>query len=429
MAAFRASAATRPDPARLRRVVVASSIGNALEWYDYAAYGLLATTLSRVFFPEELPSSALLSTLAVFGVAFIARPISAFVFGRVADRRGRKPVLIMTVSLMSGATLAIAALPGYDVIGVAAPLLLLAARLLQGVAVGAEWGVAAAFMSECAPTSARGRLTSFLGSTAALGPLAASVLIGAIAALSSNAFLLDWGWRIPFLLGGVIGLAGLAIRLSVPESPVFARTVAEHAPVDWRDRDVPLVRRSAILAGLAAYWAVIYYVVLTYVPTFVQAHGTLTESEALFATAVGLVFLVLAIPVAGRLSDRITRRRLAIVSAGVAALVSVPLAMVLQSASFWWVVAVLLVWNLSLTINGAIAPALAAGMFPARVRTSWIATTYAASVAIFGGTTPYVSEWLVQVTGDPVAFAWWLVLFSVVGVAAGLAVPRRELER
>src|SRR6478736_2177649 len=133
------------------RVVAASSIGNALEWFDYAAYGLLATTLAKVFFPDEVPSAALLSTLAVFGVAFVARPISAFVFGRIADRRGRKPVLIMTVLLMSVSTLTIAALPGYAVIGIAAPLLLLATRLLQGVAVGAEWGSAAAFLTESVP--------------------------------------------------------------------------------------------------------------------------------------------------------------------------------------------------------------------------------------------------------------------------------------
>jgi MHS family proline/betaine transporter-like MFS transporter len=418
-----------PTPTRpgLVRVVAASSIGNALEWYDYAAYGLLATTLAKVFFPEELPSAALLSTLAVFGVAFVARPISAFVFGRVADRRGRKPVLLMTVALMSCATLAISVLPTYDVIGVAAPVLLLVARLLQGVAVGAEWGTAAAFLSECAPSPSRGRLTSFLGSTAALGPLAASLLIGSIAALSTDPFLLEWGWRVPFVVGGVIGLVGLGLRLGVPESPLFRR--GEQLPERTSGSSVtraPLVRRALILAGLASYWAVIYYVVLTYVPTFVQAHGRLSESEALFATAIGLVFLVFAIPVAGRVSDRIPRRRLALISAGLACVVSLPLALLLGTASFWVVVAVQLVWMLSLTINGAVAPALAAGMFPARVRTSWIATTYAASVAIFGGTTPYVSEWLVQVTSDPVAFAWWLIVFSAVGVLASLAAPATE---
>ncbi|MDR5700064.1 MFS transporter [Agromyces aerolatus] len=411
----------------MRRVVAASAIGNGLEWYDYAAYGLLATTLAKVFFPEELPSAALLSTLAVFGVAFVARPISAFVFGRVADQRGRRPVLVMTVLLMSAATLAIAALPSYDAIGLAAPVLLLVARLLQGVAVGAEWGSAAAFLSECTPAATRGRLTSFLGATAALGPLVASVLIGSIAAWTNDGFLLEWGWRIPFLLGGVIGLIGLGLRLSVPESPVFEHgrdTPAGRAP-SGPSRGT-LTTRALILAALTAYWAVIYYVVLTYVPTFVQAHGRLDESAALFATSAGLVVLVLAIPVAGRLSDRWPRRRLAIVSGAVSAVVTVPLAMLLPGASFWGVVGGVLLWNVSLAINGAIAPALASGLFPPRVRTTWIATTYAASVAVFGGTTPYISEWLVQVTGDPHAFAWWLVLFSLVGVAAGLLVPRRE---
>jgi len=415
-------------------VVAASAIGNGLEWYDYAAYGLLATTLAHVFFPEELPSAALLSTLAVFGVAFVARPIAAFVFGRLADRIGRRPVLLTTVLLMSLATLTIAALPSYVTIGLAAPVLLLVARLLQGVAVGAEWGAAAAFLTECVPAGSRGRLTSSLGATAALGPLAASVVIGALAALSSGAFMLEWGWRIPFLVGAVIGLVGLGLRLSVPESPVFeARRNAGRpgsATPDALAEPIgrALLGRSLILAGLAAYWAVIYYVVLTYVPTFVQAHGRLTESQALFATAAGLVVLVLAIPLAGRLSDRLTRRRLAIVSAGVAGLVSFPLAAVLGTTSFWGVVAVQIVWSFSLAINGAIAPALASGMFPSRVRTTWIATTYAASVAVFGGSTPYVSEWLVQVTGDPVAFAWWLVLFSAVGLGAAVAVPARELE-
>lgn len=451
----RAQLERRGSDAGTRRVVAASSIGNALEWFDYAAYGLLATTLAKVFFPEELPSAALLATLAVFGVAFVARPISAFVFGRIADRRGRKPVLVLTVLLMSIATLTIAVLPGYDVIGVAAPLLLLATRLLQGVAVGAEWGSAAAFLTECVPAGSRGRLTSFLGSTAALGPLAASTLIGTIAALSTEQFMSDWGWRVPFLVGGVIGLIGFALRVGVPESPVFAagarpgvahpeagaiepgaiepgaveRGAARAAqPGDDDLTRAAAVRRALILAALTAYWAVIYYVVLTYVPTFVQAHGRLDQTEALFATSAGLVVLVVAIPVAGRLSDRWSRRRLAIVSGAVSAVVTVPLAIVLSNALFWPVVAALLVWNVSLAINGAIAPALAAGLFPPRIRATWIATTYAASVAIFGGTTPYVSEWLVQATGNPVAFAWWLVLFSLVGVLAGMLVPRRELD-
>jgi MHS family proline/betaine transporter-like MFS transporter len=426
----------------MRRVVAASAIGNGLEWYDYTAYGLLATTLAKVFFPEELPSAALLSTLAVFGVAFVARPIAAFVFGRVADRHGRRPVLLLTVLLMSAATLAIAAAPTYDAIGLAAPVLLLIARLVQGVAVGAEWGAAAAFLSEYAPAATRGRLTSFLGATSALGPLAASVLIGSIVTLSTEQFLLDWGWRIPFLAGGVIGLVGLGLRFSVPESPVFEahRAAPDRARPDSTGSSgaaatgsaltgSALRGRALILAGLAAYWAVIYYIVLTYVPTFVQAHGRLSESEALFATSTGLVVLVLAIPVAGRLSDRFTRRRLALVSAAVAVLASLPLAMLLETASFWVVVGAVLVWNLSLAINGAIAPALAAGMFPSRVRTTWIATTYAASVAVFGGSTPYVSEWLVQTTGDPVAFAWWLVVFAGIGLVASLAVPAQELER
>ncbi|WP_308796240.1 MFS transporter [Agromyces silvae] len=424
------AAAPRPR-GDLRRVVAASSIGNALEWFDYAAYGLLATTLAKVFFPDELPAAALLSTLAVFGVAFIARPISAFVFGRIADRHGRKPVLVLTVLLMSVATLAIAVLPGYDVIGVAAPVLLLVIRLLQGVAVGAEWGSAAAFLTESVPEAARGRLTSVLGSTAALGPLVASTLIASLAALSSDAFMLEWGWRVPFLVGGAIGLAGLALRIGVPESPAFAADQADAARsagagIARRDR-AERARRALLLAALAAYWAVIYYVVLTYVPTYVQAHGRLDQSEALFASSAGLVVLVVAIPVAGRLSDRWGRRRLAIVSAAVSALATVPLAVLLSGASFWPVVAALMVWNVSLAINGAIAPALASGLFPPRVRTTWIATTYATSVAVFGGTTPYVSEWLVQATGDPTAFAWWLVLFSAVGLIAGVLVPRREL--
>lgn len=406
----------------MRRVVFAASVGNGLEWFDYAAYGLLATTLAKAFFPEESPAAGLLSTLALFGVAFLVRPVSAFILGRAADRRGRRPVLLLTIAVMSIATLTIAFLPGYDQVGVLAPILLLITRICQGVAVGAEWGVSAAFMSEWAPKSRAGRYASSLGMTVALGTLAASLLVAVISAVSSTAFLEDWGWRIPFLVGGIVGLLGMIARARLPETPEYEAQRTDPPPP--KDSLGFLIRRAALLVGITAYWTVLFYTVLTYVPTFVQSHGTLSTADALMATTIGLAILVVLIPIAGLVADRVGIKALAIASAAWTLVLTVPLVLLIEKASVFQLVLALAVWAVALAINGAISPLLAAGLFPTRSRSTWVATTYAVTVALFGGTAPYISEWLIQVTGEPIAFAWLLVAFAAAGVVASVLLPR-----
>jgi len=402
-----------------RRIAFAASVGNGLEWFDFAAYGLLATTLAQVFFPEELPSAGLLSTLAIFGVAFLVRPLAALGLGRLADRHGRRPVLLATMAVMSVSTLSIGLLPGTAQAGLLAPLLLLLARIGQGVAVGAEWGVSASFISEWAPPSRAGLFASTLGMTVALGTLLASLLIALITAWATPEAMLSWGWRIPFLVRGAIGLVGLVARARLPETPAYQQARQAPPPAERR----LLLRRAALLAGITAYWTVLFYIVLSYVPTFVQAHGALDTRQALAANTAGLVVLVLLIPLAGALSDRFGRKRLSVASAAWTMLVTVPLVQLLVQASALQLVLALAVWALALGINGAIAPLLAAQLFPVQARSAWVATTYAVTVAVLGGSSPYLSEWLVQASGSPTAFAWLLVGFAGVGLWASLQLP------
>jgi MHS family proline/betaine transporter-like MFS transporter len=397
-----------------RRALGAAVIGNVLEWYDFAVYAFLATVLARIFFPSGDELSALLATFAVFGVGFVVRPLGAIVIGRLADRRGRKIALSLTIILMALGTVMIGLLPSYETIGVGASALLVAARLLQGFSAGGEWGSSTAFMVEWAPPNRRGLFGSLQQASVAGGFLLGSLTAASLSHWLGPDALEDWGWRVPFLFGGILGPIGLYMRRKLDETPSFKAAVQERA-----EPGVSSARQGWSLAarafGFTVLWTTAYYIFLSYMPTFLQQHVGLDRTQALWSNTLALMVLVVAVPLAGALSDRIGRRPLLLASCAAFVLLPYPLfAMLLSNPSLPTVIAVQLLFALAIALFSGAGPAAIAEIFPTRIRATWMSIGYSVSVALFGGFAPYVATWLIARTGSPLAPTWYVIGAAVV---------------
>ncbi len=403
-----------------RRAIAAAVVGNVLEWYDFAVYAFMATVIAKRFFPAHDEVSSLLAAFATFGVGFVIRPLGGIVIGRLGDRRGRKAALVLTVVSMAGATVAIGLLPTYDSIGVAAPLLLLVARLVQGFSAGGEWGGSTAFMVEWAPEQRRGLYGSLQQCSVAAGFLLGSAVAAAVSTFLSPQALEDWGWRIPFLLGGLLGPVGMYMRRNIDETPKFRAATAQARPTPpagpWR--------LAARAFGFTIVWTVAYYVFLTYMPTFLQKHAHLSRSDALWSNTVGLLVLVAMVPALGHLSDRIGRKPLLLAACAGFALLPVPLfAWLLSSPSFLEVVVIQVIFALTIALFSGPGPAAIAEIFPTRIRSTWMSTGYSLAVALFGGFAPFIATWLVERTGSPLAPTGYVIAAALVSAATIALLP------
>lgn len=402
-----------------RRAVIAAVIGNVLEWYDFAVYAYLAGTIARRFFPSSDETSALLSAFAAFGVGFVVRPLGGILIGRLGDVKGRKTALILTIVLMAAGTVGIGLIPDYHAIGVLAPLLLVVCRLLQGFSAGGEWGGSTAFIVEWAPAQRRGFVGSFQQSSVAGGLLVGS----AIAALCSTLLTVEqmdaWGWRVPFLLGGLLLPVGLYMRRNVEETPAF-RAARSQAPAasaaGWM--------LAAKAFGFTILWTVSYYIVLSYLPTFTQKYAGLSRSAALWSNTVGLLVLVLAVPVMGHVSDRIGRKPLLLACCAGFALLSYPAFVLMAGASaFATVLLVQIGFALLISAFSGPGPAAIAEIFPTASRSTWMSAGYSLAVAIFGGFAPYIATWLIATSGSPLSPTWYLIAAAVVSTLVIARLP------
>ena len=395
------TAATAPDPTRVRmtpaqrKAVVAGTIGNTVEWVDWALYATFAKIISTQFFPSGNGAAALLSTLAVFAVGFVMRPIGAAVLGMYADRHGRKKGLTLTVGLMAGASFLIAFTPTFATIGVVAPIVLLLARLLQGFSAGGEFGSSSAFLVE----SAAGRRRAFAGSWQQVsvggGVLIAS-LLGTVAtsALDEQA-LAAWGWRAAFVVGGLLGLVGLWLRVSVEDTASFTSVAASGRIRANPLRAMVVDHPGAALrvVGITVAGTLTYYIWVTYLPTYANLVTGIPLSTALLSQTLCLVVFVVLLPFVGMLSDRIGRKPTLVAFAGGFVVLAWPLLHMLDN-SFLSVFTVQLVGMLLVLGYSANCAVIMAEQFPAEVRATGIAVPYALAVALFGGTAPYVTTWL-----------------------------------
>jgi MHS family proline/betaine transporter-like MFS transporter len=425
----------QPGPDSVRRAVRGAAIGNLVEWYDFAVYGFLATYIAEKFFPAGNETTALLNTFAIFAAAFFMRPLGGFFFGPLGDRIGRQRVLALVILLMSGSTFLIGLVPSYAVIGVAAPLLLLLLRCVQGFSAGGEYGSGACFLAEYASDKHRGFVVSFLVWSVIVGFLLGSLTVTGLEAVLDNAAMGQYGWRIPFLIAGVLGVVGLYIRLRLADTPDFEELrekgdisdspLKEAIGSSWR----PILQ----IAGLVVIHNVGFYVVFTFLPSYFTKTLHFTKIDAFVSIAVASLVAIVLIPPLGALSDRIGRKPLLISGAVGFAVLAYPLFLLLNTRSL--PAAIGAHAGLSAIESVFVSASLAAGaeLFATRVRSSGYSIGYNLSVAVFGGTAPYVATWLVARTGNDIAPAYYVIAAAVISLVTVLTMretagrPLRQL--
>ena len=397
-----------------RRAVTAAVVGNLLEWYDFAVYGYLAIILAKKFFPAGDEFTALLSTFAAFGVGFLVRPLGGIVIGRIGDLKGRKPALMITIFLMAAGTMLIGSIPTYESIGILAPILLVIARLMQGFAAGGEWGGSTAFIVEWAPANRRGFYGSFQQASVAGGLLLGS----GVAAFFSTTFtpeqMDNWGWRIPFLLGGILAPVGIYMRRNIEETPAFRETAVKKTET----KEVSPLSLAGKAFGFTILWTVSYYIVLSYMPTFTQKFAGLSRTESLWSNTVGLCVLVIAIPFAGYLSDKVGRKPLLLISCLSFALLTYPLfQLMLTGATFATVMGAQVIFAFMIAAFSGPGPAAISEIFPTKIRSTWMSAGYSLAVAIFGGFSPFIATWLIGKTGSPLSPTFYIIAAAIASTA------------
>lgn len=417
-----------PAGAVPKRVVAATVAGNALEFYDFVTYAFFAVYIGKTFFPASTPLGSLLLSVAVFGVGFFARPVGGVLIGAFADRAGRRPAMLLTIALITLGTLGLALTPSYERIGLAAPIIVVVCRLIQGLALGGEVGPSSAFLIEAAPAGRRGLYASWQLASQGIAGLVAGVFGLALTSLLSPAEMLAWGWRVPFLVGLLLVPLALYLRHAMPET-------LHAAPPQAINSGVTGLKRKRALIGLAVL-VVIGGTVSTYVGNFMTTYAitTLKMSPvlAMGATVVGglstLVFSLLG----GWLCDRFGRRPTMFWPRVAAAVLTVPAFMLLVANPTATTLFAVSGFLAALTaVSGAASLVAIPELLPRGIRATGMSIAYAVGVSLFGGTTQFVITWLIGVTGNPAAPAWYVAGASVVTALAMLAMPEsrhRDLE-
>lgn len=410
---------TTTDPSTLRRAITASALGNATEWFDYGIYAYGVTYISAALFPGET-DEAVLFALATFAISFLVRPLGGLFWGPLGDRIGRKSVLAITILLMAGATFGVGLVPSYASVGLWAPTLLILLRMIQGFSTGGEYGGAATFMAEYAPDDRRGFFGSFLEfGTLAGFSLGAALMLG-FSLLLGDAAMHEWGWRIPFLIAAPMGLIGMYLRSRMEDTPVFLEEaiVAEGRAAPSlrtivRDHWRPLL----VVAGLVVALNVVNYTLLSYMPTYLARRIGLSNDEALIVPIIGMLLMMVFLPFAGALSDRIGRRPLWRWSLIGLLLLTVPLYLLIGTGlpgAITGFVLLGLLYVPQLATISATFPAL----FPTSVRFAGFAIAYNVSTSIFGGTAPAIGSGLISWTGNELMPAYYMMLACIVGLIA-----------
>lgn len=409
----------------LRRAIGASAIGNATEWLDYGIYAYGVTYISQAIFPGET-AEATLFALATFAISFLVRPLGGFFWGPLGDRIGRKSVLALTILIMSGATFLMGLVPSYDQIGILAPIILIVLRMVQGFSTGGEYGGAATFMAEYAPDKNRG----FYGSFLEFGTLAGFSL-GAILMLSFDLLLgaeamAEWGWRLPFLVAAPMGLVGLYLRSKIEDTPVF-REIEEHGEREpspeagLRSLLADYWPQLLVLGGLVVALNVVNYTLLSYMPTYLQARIGLSTDQALIVPIIGMLFMMVLVPFAGALSDKVGRKPLWWISL-IGLMIAVIPAYHLMATSLTGAIIGFIIMGLLYVPQLATISSTFPAMLPTPVRFAGLAIAYNVSTSIFGGTAPMFSSWMITQTGDPMVPAYVMIAACLVGVVSMLFV-------
>jgi MHS family proline/betaine transporter-like MFS transporter len=419
-----AAPAHAPSSAQSRKAIYAASIGNVMEWYDFNVFAFMAVPLAKNFFPAGDPAAALLSTFAVLGVGLVVRPLGGLIIGRLGDVRGRKPALIFTVLLMAVGTTLIGLLPSYGSIGILAPIALLVARMMQGFSTGGEWGSATTFMAEWSQDGRRGFYTSMQQMSNAVGLLLGSGIAALVTTLLSAQDVESWGWRIPFLVGALFGPIGLWLRRSIDETPPFR--MVDDADVKLETGRHESTWKTALTAiGFSAGWTVCFYAFLNFMPTFTRIQLNLSPAESLWSNTLGVVAFTIFVPIMGTLSDRVGRKPLLLLSNAAFFVLPLPVFLLLvQGHGFGLVVAAQLLFGFALALYSGPGPAAIAELFPTRGRSTWLSLSFSLAVALFGGFTPFISQWLIATINSPLAPT--IYIMTVVALSFFVTLQMRE---
>ncbi len=408
--------------------ILSGLVGNIMEWYDFALYGYMVPTISQLFFPNENNLSSIMSTFAVFAAGFVMRPLGGIILGRVGDIKGRKTTLYISTSMMAISTTLMGVLPTYQSAGVLAPVLLVTLRLVQGLSVGGEFSTSVTYMVEEAPEDSRG----IFGSLANIGSMAGMVLGAAVAAGASTIFpkdlLISWGWRIPFFFAAILGVAGVYYTYKMPKSHLFVRG-KRHEEVAPFSEILKSGRRELIQAALFCLgYTVLFYLPLVYMPTYVHTVAGMDEDKALQITTVATFILIFLIPMMAVLSDRFIRRKSILIVAFCFALVFTVPMFILARENYFFLLAVLVLFVIIISVPLGVAPATLVEWFPTRHRLVSYSIIYNIGVGVFGGITPMVCTWLIKVTGNNLAPAFYLCIFVTITILALLSMKDRSRE-
>lgn len=416
------AAPPHPDARTVGRAVAASALGNATEWFDYGVFAVSVAYITHNFFPGDFGK---VFTLSTFALSFLVRPLGGLFWGPLGDRFGRKRVLALTIILMAGATFLVGLLPSHATIGVAAPVLLIILRMIQGFSTGGEYGGAATFMAEYAPDHKRGFLGSFLEFGTMAGFAFGSLIVLVASLLIGDEAMNDWGWRIPFLLAGPLGIIGLYMRSRLADSPVFQEfDASDHQKSSARTSFLSLFtqywRQILTMAGLVIALNVVNYTLLSYMPTYLEGETGMDPTTVLTVMFIAQFAMMLVIPFCGALSDRVGRRPMWFVSLIGLFVLAIPMYMLMARGFLWALIgfAVLgLLYIPQLSTISATFPA----MFPTHVRYAGFAITYNVATAAFGGTAPLANQALIDATGNPLVPAFYMMASCVIGMIAVLA--------
>ncbi|MGD2033338.1 MAG: MFS transporter [Gammaproteobacteria bacterium] len=402
-----------------RRIVFSGLIGNTMEWYDFSVYGYFAAIIAPQFFPSSSPAVSLIAAFGAFAAGFLVRPLGGLVFGRIGDLVGRRRALFLSVLAMAVPTVLIGCLPTYEHIGILAPILIVALRIVQGLSVGGEYTSSLIFLAEHAPPQRRARTAMWGMWGATAGILLGSGVGALVAQLLEEEQLFSWGWRIPFLLGAVVAVTGILVRRAIHTQPT---TSGSDNPV----RDAFTTHLGAVVkvALLNVANGVGFYAVFVYAVTYIKNVDGLDESMGLNLNTLSMAALLLILPVTAALSDRFGRKPLVILGAASLAFGAIPLFHLLHHSD----PAMILMGELGFVLGlGLLAGGLAAAnveMMPAPIRCTGLAFAYNASIGWFGGTTPLIAAWLIVETADPIAPGYWVAAAGGVSLLAALVLMR-----
>ncbi|MFN3006481.1 MFS transporter [Mycolicibacterium wolinskyi] len=407
-----AAPATTPS----RRVLIAGTIGNFVEWFDIGIYGTLSSVIAANFFAKGDPTSAILSTFAIFAVGFAIRPLGALYFGPLADRIGRNRVLAITVIVTSVATFAIGVLPTYASIGALAPMLLIVARLVQGFAAGGETSSSVGLLFEYAPRNRRGFYTSFGASIGFVAFVAGAGLALILTLFFGDEQLTEFAWRIPFLIALPLGIAGLYLRMRLDDTPEFIRLEESGEVAASPLKETFRTGRKAmlILGGVIVLKGVAHWVLQTYMVSHLSRTLHFSAAESFTASTICMAVVALCIPVAGLLSDRVGRKPVMILGAAGLIALAWPALVLMTLGNAVLAVLAMVVLGLPLAAYDGAVNASMAELFPSRIRTGAIAIPYNIVVSLLGGTAPYIAAWLTAVSGYTPAPAFYLMLAAAI---------------